>query len=78
MGNPIAVPRNHAFHDRAQSCAVIRTLPLMASTPVPVSGPCAATNNASPSANIATASVVTSIPSSNCGTPKESRVWPVN
>ena len=78
MGNPIAVPRSQAFQDRAQSCTVILTRPLIARTPGPPSGPCAATNSASPSANIATASVVTSMPSRSCGTPKARRVCPVN
>jgi hypothetical protein len=40
-------------------------------------GPAAVLNSASPMAKIATASVVTSIPSRSCSTPKASRAWPV-
>ena len=72
-GKPITVPRSQGFHDRAQSRAVIQTDPRTAMTSSSTASRRAATNSASPTANIATASVVTSIPSSSCGTPKDSR-----
>jgi hypothetical protein len=37
-----------------------------------------ATKSASPTANMATEKVVTSIQSSSCGTAKARRLWPVN
>ena len=38
-GNPIAVPRSHGFHDRAQSSPLIHTEPRSGMT-VPVVAPC--------------------------------------
>ncbi len=77
IGKPMSVPRSQGFHDRDQSSRVIHTEPLTAST---FSSPCtgdAATFSASPIAKSATASVVTSMPSSRSGTPKASRACPV-
>ncbi|MNI27533.1 hypothetical protein D3C73_812710 [compost metagenome] len=78
IGKPITVPRSQAFHERAQSDAVIHTEPLIASTLSGACAPWAAMNKVSPIANIATAMVVTSIPSSRSGTPKDKRFWPVS
>ena len=66
------------FQDRRQSSRVMATEPLMAWTFSCIAAAWAATNSASPTANMATASVVTSIPSRSCGTPKDSRAWPVS
>jgi hypothetical protein len=78
MGKPITVPRSQLFQDRAQSCAVIQSEPFTATASPSRCIPRPATNSASPTAKSATASVVTSIPSSSCGTPKESRACPVS
>ena len=73
MGKPMAVPRSQGRQERDQSSRVMATEPLMAWTLSCSPAPWAATNSASPTANMATARVVTSMPSKSCGTPKESR-----
>ena len=78
MGKPITVPRSQGLQDRDQSRAVIQTDPLTAITASSAPPRRPAMNSASPTANRATASVVTSTPSRSCGTPKDSRAWPVN
>ena len=77
IGKPITVPRSHGFHDRAQSLALIHSEPRTGSTVSGARLPWAATNSVSPMANMATASVVTSTPSSRSGMPKLSRACPV-
>ena len=77
MGKPITVPRNQAGQERFQSSMVIQTEPLTASTSSLSWVREAAIESVSPMANSATASVVTSMPSSRSGMPKARRAWPV-
>ncbi len=77
IGNPIAVPRNHGFHERAQNSLVIH-LPPSGTTST---GPCRsrdATYSASPTAKNPTATTTTSMPSASTDMPMVSRGWPLS
>jgi hypothetical protein len=76
MGKPIAVPRSHGFQERAHSCPVIQTLPLTGMIWSVSWRMREATQKVSPTAKSPTATVTTSIPSSNCGIPKVNRLCP--
>jgi len=67
-GNPIAVPRSHAPHERFQSAAVIHTAPFTLSTVSCTRCSLDAAQSVSPTAKRPTATVTTSIPSISWGT----------
>ncbi len=77
IGKPSAVPRSHGPIDRFQSSSVIHSEPRTGSSVSGVLFCVAATASVSPTANSATATVVTPTPSRSAGTPKASRGWPV-
>lgn len=74
-GKPKAVPRSHGFQDRFQSSRPIHGTPT-GTTPADWRRRCAATQRASPTAKMPTATTTTSMPSASWGTPKVSRCCP--
>jgi hypothetical protein len=80
-GKPSAVPRSHGRHERLQSARESHAKPVAGSSGTAFSGSSRrreAMNKVSPTANRPTITTTTSMPSSNDGTPKVNRAWPVS
>ncbi|HUG85716.1 MAG TPA: hypothetical protein VMM13_14215 [Euzebya sp.] len=77
IGKPIAVPRNHGFHERCHSSRVIHTLPRAGTISSSSWRRRAPTYSASPTANSLTATTTMSRPSNSSAIPKVRRLDPL-